>query len=81
MRRCLIICALLLTGCGNEAPAPLGVSAPISADLLTPCAGWEGGTPQSEGQLIEAASAERAGRLRCNAKLAAIRETQAAILD
>lgn len=75
MRHYPIICAMLLGSCGHEVTAPLVLSAPIAADLLTPCAGWQGPSPTTEGQLIDAASAERTGRLQCNAKLKAINTT------
>ena len=66
MRLCLIICAGVLASCG---PKPV-----VPADLLTPCPGWTGGTPATEGQLLRAALAERGGRL-CNAgKLEAVAE-------
>lgn len=70
MRRCLIISALLLAGCG-----PKPVAAPvIPADLLTPCVGWQGPRPSTEGQFARAALAERTGRLACNEKIRSIGE-------
>lgn len=66
MRRYLIICAMLLAGCGNEPP-------PLALLDLMPCAGWTGSRPRTESQFARAASAERAGRLCANAKLDAAR--------
>lgn len=68
MWRCLIICAAALAGCGRDAVIP--------ADLLTPCPGWTGRRPQTEGELIRAAWAEKGGRECANGKLAAIAATQ-----
>lgn len=65
MRHCLIFCALLLGGCGTEPP-------PLAMLDLTPCPGWTAAAPTSERQFARAASAERAGRLCANAKLAAV---------
>lgn len=70
MRRCLIICAGLLAGCGPD-PAP---DLHIPPDLLQPVAGWTGPAPQTEGQLIDAAAAEKRGRQRANAQIRAIAE-------
>lgn len=68
MWRCLIICAGLLAGCG---PDPV-----IPADMLTPCPGWQGRRPQTEGELIRAALAEKGGRECANGKLQAIAAMQ-----
>jgi hypothetical protein len=65
MRLYLIICAAVLAGCGHKA-------ATVPPDLLTPCPGWVGKTPATEGQLIRAALAEKAGRLCANGKLSAV---------
>lgn len=67
MRLCLTICLALLAGCGREA-APVH----IPADLLQPVAGWQGPAPRTEGQLIDAAVAEKRGRERANAQIEAI---------
>jgi hypothetical protein len=64
MRRCLIICAVVLAGCGRNMTVP--------SDLLTPCPGWLGARPVTEGQLIRAALAERTGRQCANGKLGAV---------
>lgn len=68
MRHCLIICALALAGCG---PDPV-----IPGDLLSPCDGWSGRRPETEGELIRAAAAEKGGRLCANGKLSAIAAMQ-----
>lgn len=75
MRRYLTICAALLAACGPEtAPEVVVVPPPIEPSLLTPCAGWTGPTPTTEGQLADAALAEKRGRVCANGKLAAIAE-------
>lgn len=66
MRLCLIICGAVLAGCG---PDPLPI---IPPDMLTPCPGWQGRTPATEGELLRAGAAERSGRLCANGKLAAV---------
>lgn len=72
MPRYPLICAALLAGCGAE-PAPVVVAPPpIDPGLLQACPGWQGPAPRTEGELIDAAAAERRGRLRCNAQLNAI---------
>lgn len=68
MRRCLTICALALAACGND-PVPV-----VPLDLVTPCPGWAGRVPATEGELIRAAAAERAGRICANTKLAGVAE-------
>lgn len=68
MRRCLIICAVALAACGRDAVIP--------AELLTPCPGWTGRRPQTEGELIRAALAEKGGRECANGKLQSIAAMQ-----
>lgn len=68
MRRCLVICAMVLAGCGRDATVP--------GDLLAPCPGWTGRRPATEGELIRAALAEKGGRECANGKLAAIAALQ-----
>lgn len=68
MRLCLIICAMALAGCGRDAAVP--------AELLAPCPGWTGRAPETEGDLIRAALAEKGGRLCANGKLEAIAALQ-----
>lgn len=69
MRRLTIICAVALAGCGNEP-----VASPIPADMLQPCAGWTGRSPETQGELLRAALAERSGRLCANEKLESVRQ-------
>ena len=71
MRRCLIILALLPAACGRD-PQLIPAPAPVPADLLAPTPGWTGPTPSTEGQLIDAAAAEKRGRLICNGQLLTI---------
>lgn len=70
MPRFLIISTALLAGCG---PKP-ALTPYIPADLLRPVAGYIGSRPATEGQLIAAAVAEKQGREKANAQLAAIVE-------
>lgn len=65
MRLCLIICGAVLAGCGNK-------PATVPPDLLTPCPGWQGDAPATEGELIRAALAEKTGRQCANGKLEAV---------
>ena len=68
MRLCLTICAALLAGCGREAVIP--------PELVTPCPGWQGRRPATEGEVMRAALAEKGGRECANGKLAAIAALQ-----
>lgn len=63
MRLCLIICAVVLAGCGPD-PVPA-----VPPDMLQPCPGWQGRTPETAGELMRAAAAEQAGRRCANLKL------------
>lgn len=65
MRRCLVICLILLASCGPKIEAP----PPLALLDLEPCPGWQGATPTSERLYARAAAAEKAGRLCANAKL------------
>lgn len=67
MRRLMIICAVALAGCGNEP-----VASPIPPGMLQPCAGWTGRPPETQGELLRTALAERTGRLCANEKLGSI---------
>lgn len=68
MRRCLIISAVVLAGCGPDL-VPM-----VPADMLTPCPGWQGRTPATEGELLRAGAAEKAGRECANLKLSGVAE-------
>lgn len=70
MRLYLTICAALLAGCGNDREPVKRV--PV--ELFEPEPGWRGPVPATEGELIDAALAEKTGRLRANEKLGTIRE-------
>lgn len=73
MRLFLILCVMALPSCG---PKPTTVLTPyVSPDLFEPEPGWQGPQPLTEKQVIKAAEAEKAGRIKANAKLAAIQET------
>lgn len=67
---CLIIFVALLVGCGPVTKRP----PKIPADLFQPEPGWQGPPPATEGDLIDAALAERNGRVRANGKLETIKE-------
>lgn len=70
MRLCLIIFVALLAGCGNKQQRVIKVP----DELFREEPGWVGPIPETEGQLIDAALAEKTGRLRANEKLGTIRE-------
>jgi hypothetical protein len=72
MYRCLIACALLLSGCGTE---PGGIIVP--PDLLIPAPGWTGPVPRTAGELMDAVAAEKRGRELANARIG----TLSTILD
>lgn len=74
MRRYPIICALLLAACGREAQPVTAAPPQIPADLLKPAPGWTGPTPATDGGIIDAAWAEKRGRLQCNGQLLTISE-------
>jgi hypothetical protein len=68
MRLCLIIFGAALAACGPD-PVPV-----VPPDMLAPCPGWQGRTPATEGELIRAGAAEKAGRQCANLKLAGVAE-------
>lgn len=70
LRSALLVATVALTACGSKPVAP----PVIPADLLTPCAGWQGPVPSSEGQFARAALAEKTGRLCANEKLGSVAE-------
>lgn len=65
MKVLAIICLMALAGCGAQSS--------LRALDLEGCSGWEGGAPTTERELLEAAAAERFGRLCANSKLEAVR--------
>lgn len=71
MPRFLIICALPLAACGSD-PMLIQSQPPVPADLLAPVPGWTGPRPATEGQLIDAAAAEKRGLQICNGQLLTI---------
>lgn len=83
MHRFLSICLMLLASCGptTNDTTVIKVRTYVPPDLLTTCAGWRGAAPETEGQLIEAAHAEKTGRLCANGKIVSIREIVTAPVD
>ncbi|WP_126975561.1 hypothetical protein [Frigidibacter oleivorans] len=69
MRRLILACCLLPAACG---PDPAAGPVAVPADMLTPCSGWTGPAPVTQGALLRAALAEKAGRLCANDKIASI---------
>ncbi len=75
MRLCLLCCSLLLTGCLRaDPPRVVAPPPPVPADLLTPCPGYAGPPPRTEGRLADALLAEVRGRRCANGKLEAVSE-------
>jgi hypothetical protein len=74
MRRLVLCLTLLLTACGAAETRLVIVPHNVPADLLSPCLGWQGPRPSSEGQWVKAAIAEVAGRRCANSKLSAVGE-------
>lgn len=77
--RTLLTLTLLapLPSCGPRPVKVVFVEPHFDPALLTPCGGYTGPTPKLDAQLIAAAKAERAGRLDCNGKIAAMRQALA----
>lgn len=75
MRHYLMIWLLPLAACGHEPARPVLSPPPISADLLVQRPGWTGPTPIQNGQFVDAAAAEKRGRLQCNGQLFTIAQT------
>lgn len=73
MPRCLSICALVLAACSRPVEY-IEVRPEVPAALLTPCPGWTGPPPVTEGDLLRALGAEVGGRLCANDRLAAVAE-------
>lgn len=66
MKPFLIICLGLLAGCGHDAIVP--------EDLLVPPKGFQGKTPQTEGQLVAAVAADKKALGQCVLQLETIGE-------
>lgn len=64
MKPCLIICLGLLAGCGREAIVP--------TELLVPPTGYQGKTPQTEGQFVAAVATDKKALGQCILQLEAI---------
>lgn len=70
--RHLALCLIpLLTGCGREQNTVVIVPT-IPADLRSPCDGWRGSAPRTEGELLRAIVAEVSGRKCANTKIEGI---------
>lgn len=65
MRRCLIICLVLLGACGPKAVT-------VPAELLVPPTGYTGATPATEGQIKIAIIADKRALGQCVMQLESI---------
>ncbi len=75
MRLCLLGLVSLLSACVGRGSDPARSAPPnVPADLLTPCAGYTGPVPTTEGQLSNALIAEAQGRSCANGQLATVAE-------
>jgi hypothetical protein len=75
MRLCLLCLVSLLPGCMGRGSDPARLPPPnVPADLVTPCAGYTGPVPTTEGQLSNALIAEAQGRGCANGKLTTVAE-------
>ena len=75
MRLCLLCLVSLLSACMGRDREPPRLPPPNEpADLVTPCAGYTGPVPKTEGQLSNALIAEAQGRGCANGKLATVAE-------
>jgi hypothetical protein len=75
MRLCLLCLVSLLPGCMGRGSDPARPPPPnVPADLVTPCAGYTGPVPTTEGQLSNALIAEAQGRGCANGKLTTVAE-------
>lgn len=71
MHRYLICCALLLTGCADDAPRVVYQAPHVPADLLVPCSGGNWAVT-TEGALSDAIVAEVRGHRCTTARLQAV---------
>jgi len=71
MRLCLIFCAVALAACSRPVEY-IEVRPTVPADLLTPCEGWAGGPPTTEGDVLRIIAAEASGLACANGKLASV---------
>lgn len=76
MRRCLLICALLLSACGEKDKVVV-TATKIPDDLLRQERGWTGPVPATETQFLAALFATERARISLNAKLGAIADIAA----
>ena len=74
MRLCLLCLVSLLPGCMGRDSDPITTPPRVPADLVTPCPGYTGPVPTTEGQLSNALVAEAKGRGCANEKLATVAE-------
>ncbi len=75
MRLCLLCLVSLLSACMGRDSDPARLPPPnVPADLVTPCPGYTGPVPTTEGQLSNALIAEAQGRGCANGKLEAVDE-------
>jgi hypothetical protein len=75
MRLCLLCLVSLLSACMGRGSDPARLPPPnVPADLVTPCLGYTGPVPTTEGQLSNALIAEAQGRGCANGKLATVAE-------
>jgi len=70
MRLLILISLLALASCGHKAADLAG----LDALDLEPCGGWIGETPRDNAALLNAAAAEKFGRLCNESKLKAARD-------
>ncbi len=76
MRRLMLTVSMLLASCGPKPPSPsIAPQDLISPDLVRPCGGYVGASPTTIGQLVDAAAAEKHGRLCDERKMRTIGDT------
>ena len=76
MRRLMLTVSMLLASCGHSLQPPsIAPKDLISPDLVRPCGGYVGVSPLTIGQLVDAAAAEKHGRLCDERQMRTIRDT------